>query len=61
LPVSKKPLWKEGGVLTKKPVFVNIMQELQRFDSTAYITQPPVPLAVLNAVTLKTIETALPS
>jgi len=25
-------------------VFVNIMQELQRFDSTAYITQPPVPL-----------------
>jgi radical SAM superfamily enzyme YgiQ (UPF0313 family) len=39
--------------------FVNIMQELQRFDSTAYITQPPVPLAVLNAVTPKEIETAL--
>jgi radical SAM superfamily enzyme YgiQ (UPF0313 family) len=42
-----------------KLVFVNIMQELQRFDSTAYITQPPVPLAVLNAVTPKTIETRL--
>jgi radical SAM superfamily enzyme YgiQ (UPF0313 family) len=42
-----------------KLVFVNIMQELQRFDSTAYITQPPIPLAVLNAVTPKIIETAL--
>ena len=42
-----------------KLAFVNIMQELQRFDSTAYITQPPVPLAVLNAVTPKEIETAL--
>lgn len=42
-----------------KLVFVNIMQELQKFDSTAYITQPPVPLAVLNAVTPKIIETAL--
>jgi len=42
-----------------KLVFVNIMQELHRFDSTAYITQPPVPLAVLNAVTPKAIETAL--
>ncbi len=42
-----------------KLAFVNIMQELQRFDSTAYITQPPVPLAVLNAVTPKAIETAL--
>ncbi len=42
-----------------KLVFVNIMQELQKFDSTAYITQPPVPLAILNAVTPKTIETAL--
>jgi len=42
-----------------KLVFVNIMQELQKFDSTAYITQPPVPLAVLNAVTPKSIETAL--
>lgn len=40
-------------------VFVNIMQELQRFDSTAYITQPPVPLAILAAVTPKGIETAL--
>jgi radical SAM superfamily enzyme YgiQ (UPF0313 family) len=35
------------------------MEELRRFDSTAYITQPPVPLAVLNAVTPKAIETAL--
>jgi radical SAM superfamily enzyme YgiQ (UPF0313 family) len=42
-----------------KLVFVNIMQELQKFDSTAYITQPPVPLAVLNAVTPRTLETAL--
>jgi radical SAM superfamily enzyme YgiQ (UPF0313 family) len=42
-----------------KLVFVNIMQELQKFDSTAYITQPPVPLAILNAVTPKNIETAL--
>jgi radical SAM superfamily enzyme YgiQ (UPF0313 family) len=42
-----------------KLVFVNIMQELQRFDSTAYITQPPVPLGVLNAVTPETIETSL--
>jgi radical SAM superfamily enzyme YgiQ (UPF0313 family) len=42
-----------------KLVYVNIMQELQRFDSTAYITQPPVPLAILNAVTPKSIETAL--
>jgi radical SAM superfamily enzyme YgiQ (UPF0313 family) len=42
-----------------KLVFVNIMQELQRFDSMSYLTQPPVPLAVLNAVTPKTIETAL--
>ena len=40
-------------------MFVNIMQELQKFDSTAYITQPPVPLAVLNAVTPKAIETGL--
>jgi pyruvate-formate lyase-activating enzyme len=45
--------------LPMKLVFVNIMQELQKFDSTAYITQPPVPLAVLNAVTPKAIETAL--
>jgi len=42
-----------------KLVFVNIMQELQRFDSTAYITQPPVSLALLNAATPKTMETAL--
>ena len=40
-------------------VFVNIMQELRRFDSTSYITQPPVPLAVLNGVTPKGIETDL--
>ncbi|MBW2509331.1 MAG: B12-binding domain-containing radical SAM protein [Deltaproteobacteria bacterium] len=42
-----------------KIAFVNIMQELQRFDSTAYITQPPVPLALLNASTPTVIETAL--
>ncbi len=42
-----------------KLVFVNIMQELQRFDSMAYITQPPVSLAILNAATPKGIETAL--
>ena len=42
-----------------KVVFVNIMQELQKFDSTAYITQPPVPLAILNAATPKSIDTTL--
>jgi len=42
-----------------KLVFVNVMQELQRFDSTAYITQPPVPLALLNATTPGAIDTAL--
>jgi radical SAM superfamily enzyme YgiQ (UPF0313 family) len=42
-----------------KLVFVNVMQELQRFDSTAYITQPPVPLALLNSATPATIDTAL--
>ena len=42
-----------------KLVFVNIMQELQRFDSMSYLTQPPVPFAVLNAVTPRTIETTL--
>ncbi len=42
-----------------KIAFVNVMQELQTFDSTAYITQPPVPLAVLNAVTPGEIETTL--
>jgi radical SAM superfamily enzyme YgiQ (UPF0313 family) len=40
-------------------VFVNVMQELQRFDSTAYITQPPVPLALLGAATPRRLETAL--
>src|SRR5512142_984493 len=35
------------------------MQELQRFDSMSYLTQPPVPLAVLNAATPREIETAL--
>jgi radical SAM superfamily enzyme YgiQ (UPF0313 family) len=40
-------------------VFVNIMQELQRFDSTAYITQPPVPLGILAGATPGEIETAL--
>ncbi len=39
--------------------FVNIMQELQRFDSMSYLTQPPVPLAILNAATPKAITTAL--
>ena len=42
-----------------KLVFVNIMQELSQFDSTANISQPPVPLGVLNGVTPKAIETAL--
>ena len=42
-----------------KLVFVNIMQELQKFDSTAYITQPPVPLGILNAATPRAIETDL--
>jgi radical SAM superfamily enzyme YgiQ (UPF0313 family) len=42
-----------------KVVFVNIMQELQRFDSMAYLTQPPVPLAILHAATPKAIQTAL--
>ena len=49
----------EGAGKPMKLTFVNIMQELQRFDSTAYITQPPVPLAILNAATPKIIETAL--
>ncbi len=42
-----------------KLLFVNIMQELQRFDSMSYLTQPPVPFAVLHAVTPEGIETAL--
>jgi hypothetical protein len=42
-----------------KLVFVNTMQELHSFDSTAVISQPPVPLAVLNAVTPSPIETDL--
>ena len=42
-----------------KLVFVNIMHELYKLDSTATISQPPVPLAVLNGVTPKVIETAL--
>lgn len=42
-----------------KLVFVNVMQELQRFDSTAYITQPPVPLAILNTNTPRGIDTEL--
>ena len=42
-----------------KLVFVNIMHDLYKLDSTAAISQPPVPLAVLNAATPKAIETAL--
>jgi len=42
-----------------KLVFVNIMHELFQLDSTATISQPPVPLAVLNAVTPSSIDTAL--
>lgn len=40
-------------------VFVNIMHDLYNLDSTASISQPPVPLAVLNGVTPKEIETTL--
>jgi hypothetical protein len=42
-----------------KLVVANIMHDLHTFDSTATISQPPVPLAVLNAVTPKAIETSL--
>ncbi|HQE83776.1 MAG TPA: radical SAM protein [Candidatus Hydrogenedentes bacterium] len=42
-----------------KLVFVNIMHHLYNLDSTASISQPPVPLGVLNTVTPKAIETAL--
>ena len=42
-----------------KLVFVNIMHDLYKLDSTATISHPPVPLAVLNSVTPKAIETSL--
>ena len=42
-----------------KLVFVNIMHDLHALYSTATISQPPVALAVLNAVTPAGIETAL--
>ena len=42
-----------------KLVFVNIMHDLYKLDSTATISQPPVPLAVLSAITPNAIETAL--
>ena len=42
-----------------KLIFVNIMHDLYNLDSTANISQPPVPLGVLNSVTPNTIETAL--
>jgi len=42
-----------------KLIFVNIMHDLYNLDSTANISQPPVPLGVLNSVTPKAIETAL--
>ena len=42
-----------------KLVFVNVMHDLYKLDSTATISQPPVPLAVLDAVTPKAIETSL--
>lgn len=42
-----------------KLVFVNIMHDLFNLDSTANISQPPVPLGVLNSVTPKAIETTL--
>jgi len=42
-----------------KLVFVNIMHDLYKLDSTAGISQPPVPLAILNAATPRAIETAL--
>ncbi len=40
-------------------VFVNIMHELYNLDSTASISQPPIPLAVLSASTPGAIETDL--
>jgi radical SAM superfamily enzyme YgiQ (UPF0313 family) len=42
-----------------KLIFVNIMHNLYNLDSTANISQPPVPLGVLNSVTPKAIKTAL--
>jgi radical SAM superfamily enzyme YgiQ (UPF0313 family) len=42
-----------------KLAFVNIMPELQRYDSMAYLKQPPIPLAILHAATPRGIETAL--
>jgi radical SAM superfamily enzyme YgiQ (UPF0313 family) len=42
-----------------KLVFVNIMHDLYQLDSTARISQPPVPLAVLNTVTPEGFETSL--
>jgi len=42
-----------------KLVFVNIMHDLYQLDSPTSVSQPPVPLAVLNTVTPKAIETAL--
>lgn len=42
-----------------KLAFVNIMQELQRFDTMSYLTQPPLPFAVLHQMTPKNIQTAL--
>jgi radical SAM superfamily enzyme YgiQ (UPF0313 family) len=50
---------RQGEQLAMKLVFVNIMHDLYGLDSTAFISQPPVPLAVLNTVTPKAIETAL--
>lgn len=40
-------------------LFVNIMHELHDFDSTTAISQPPVPLGILNRCTPPEIETAL--
>lgn len=42
-----------------KLVFVNIMHDLFNLDSTASLSQPPVPLGVLNNTTPKAIKTAL--
>jgi len=39
--------------------FVNVMHDLFNLDSTASLSQPPVPLGVLNSATPKPIETAL--